>query len=319
MGRKNQNKYFKMNRCNNTFKKRYSTKSDDLFLNCNLKTKFKNVLHYASEEETVETSNLPATHHEYVTFGPRAQRYRKARIRRLKKLLPELDSKTGSPLITLLISVAMKDGRINPARKVIYKTHERLQKILSKKDVLFLWELAFRKISPGVRRYITYGTGRGNISGLNRNIDYGRKNYKNLNRVNLGGRGKGKNKKKHPRTWALGMSVKASLRVAAKWLIEVARQKGRFSSAEDKLSDEILALTTTKRSRPRTIGKLKRYYRDLWWGIGLMLKKKHKKFYNKKKLPKLPLRRKDTNTHYSPDAPKLKNTKELKSRSKYTL
>merc|ERR1711976_625295 len=61
-----------------------------------------------------------------------------ARLRRVKKRIPERDYKIGSPLITLLILTAMKDGRINLTRKVIYKTHERLQKILSKQRAVFM-------------------------------------------------------------------------------------------------------------------------------------------------------------------------------------
>ena len=108
----------------------------------------------------------------------------------------------------------MKDGRINLTRKVIYKTHERLQKILSKKNVLFLWELAFRKISPGIRSFKSYGNRR-NSSGLNRNIDYRIKNFKN----SLAKRKK--NKKVYPNERATLMPVKKSLRIAAKWLSKV--------------------------------------------------------------------------------------------------
>jgi len=324
MGRKNQNKNFKMNCCDRMSEERYSMKPIDLFVNCNLTIKPKNVLHYApGEEDRKEPVTKPRKIAERGKnsksdseqrsevksvsrwVGKLYLRRLAARLRRVEKGIPERDYKTGSPLITLLISTAMKDGRINPARKVIYKTHERLQKALGKEDVLFLWELAFRKISPGIQPFKSYGNRR-NSSGSSRNIDYGTENSRN------GLAKRKKNKKAYPNEQAALMPVKKSLRIAAKWLSEVGREKGRFISADDKLSAEILALTTTKHWRPRTPRKLKAYYRSFSWSISYWLDRA-------KKTRKRSFVREETNTHYSPNTPKLKNNQELKFRSKYTF
>jgi ribosomal protein S7 len=220
--------------------------------------------------EKLERDNQESSMKKTVTESDANRRWElKQRLRKLKieKSIPDPDHKTKSRIISVLIKAAMRDGRITKARKVVYAAHERLAETLASRentrDAVFLWELAFRRITPGIRPFKTYGKGKGKVNS----------------------QACKKKRKWHPKVYVRPLRFKKAVMVAAKWLVEVGREKGRFKPAGEKISDEIIALTTPN-WRPRTPKKLNGYYKTFFHVLTEWLRYRRGKKPKPQKKPK---------------------------------